>query len=195
MANNLGLPPLPDRHTPQPRQPAPADSVDLAGFQRGTLATISQAAAAATAKVEAHIQPRLAANAAELTRLAFYTATADLLVVALRQLVAACYQTAGKMPIGMEPDGRVNVVVPWSKASHKMYGLRRHQADLLALVMRAWIVQYENGQYARAPVFVDRRRRWYVNLADYPTAASAAAAFDGWITAGYVRAVELSIKV
>jgi hypothetical protein len=188
-----GLPALPDGR--QQRAAPPADNVDLSGYQRGVVATLAQVATAGTARIAQHVAPLMAQRAEDLTRAAYYSATADLMLAALRTCLDGVYESCAGVVVGHEPDGRINVAVPWSKASHKRYALRRHQADLLAAIVRIWQLEYTAGRYPRPAVFLESKatRRWYIDLASYPTYDAASRALV-WIDAGYVRSVELALR-
>ena len=185
-----GLPPLRDgRHNHG------AVTGDDLGPMRNTVVDLArQASDAAGVRIEAFEQ-RLATRADALTRAAFYTATADLLTQALHVAVDACFERVDGVLVGMEPSGRVNVQLPWSKRSHGLYALRRAQADMLRVIATAWQLEYAAGRFRTAPVFVrdDIEHRWYFNLDGYRTAEAAHAAM-GWITPGYVRNVELAMR-
>jgi hypothetical protein len=189
-----GLPPLPPaKPATRPAQPPTGDELQPMRSRVADLAR--QAGQVATVNIAAYEQS-LAAKAEALTRAAYYRASADVLVTALHTCVEGCFECVDGVLVGMEPSGRINVQLPWSKRSHGLYALRRSQADLLRVIVLAWALEYAAGRYERAPVFVrdDREHRWYFNLTAYRTADAAHKGVGAWITPGYVRECELATR-
>ena len=168
---------------------------ELGPLRRTVVELASQAADVAGVRIEAY-EARLAAKADALTRAAYYRATSDLLTQALHVAIDACFERVDGVLVGMEPSGRVNAAMPWSKRSHGRYGLRRSQADVLRVIVTAWALEHAAGRYNVAPVFVrdNVEHRWYVNLEAYRTDAAAHGAVGTWITPGYVRNVEIAVR-
>ncbi len=170
-------------------------TADLQPLQRGIMANVRQVGDVARARPEA-FEERLQSRADELSRAALYQSTADLLVTALHRCIDAAFEHVGTLPVGMDPDGRILVVTPWSKRSHHQYGLKRHQCDLLRVIVENWQTAHAAGQFKTAPVFVrdDLSGKWYCNVSTYQTADTAHKALGRWLTPEYVRKVELSVK-
>jgi len=59
---------------------------------------------------------------------------------------------------------RILVAVPWGKAGHRRWGLRRGEAEALRAILFARQAQ-GNGLF----LYDRSRRSWYLNVADYPT--------------------------
>ena len=77
--------------------------------------------------------------------------------------------------LNVATDGRITIVAPWAKHSHAKWGMRRSDAELLRLLLvRA---QNANTKGGPAPLvfYAPDRRRWYLNVPDYPTLAEALA--------------------
>lgn len=181
----MGLPPLAGTH----------NTLDELAPLRQTVVTVAKQA---TAVAQADVKPfeeRLQSKADDLARGALYRVTADLLTQALHVAIDAAFERVGTEPVGMDPDGRLIVATPWSKRSHAVYGLRRHQADLLRQIVVSWQAAHERGQFKVAPVFMrdSISGKWYVNLT-YTDVQAAHKAVGRWITPQYVRKVELSLK-
>lgn len=160
---------------------------------RHTVITLAkQAGEVARVDIAAHEQ-RLVMKADELTRGAYYRATADLLTQALHAAIDAAYETVDGVLVGCEPCGRCNAVLPWSKRSHARYALRRSQADLLRMIVNSWQSAHAQGAFKTPPVFLfdGASGKWFVNLDAYQTAETAHEAIGKWLSPAYVRKVEL----
>lgn len=150
------------------------DAMPAAG--RMLLDAATATAGIATIKAADATSRRLEYSAAERGRAAWLRTTADVIAAALRRMTELAYEDVGGVLVNIAPTGEVRTSVPWSQRNHARWRLARSQQLLLRNFMVAW-----HERPLKPQVFFLYRRRWYLNLRDYPTLASALAAIDGVI--------------
>lgn len=72
--------------------------------------------------------------------------------------------------------GRILFGLPWAEFSHRQWGLVRSECDLMRMCVRHF------RKIHRGPFYFDKvTRRWYLDLAAYPTLAHVHAVPDAWV--------------
>ena len=114
-----------------------------------------------------------------LDRQALLTAIAAKLQARMTDLLTELYkidQATGYW-WNMDPaTGRILPGLPWAEYSHREYGLVRSECDMMRMCIRHF------RKMAAGPFFFDRvTRRWYLDIAAYPTLASVHARPEAWV--------------
>lgn len=130
----------------------------------GVQRTLQRKADILAAHPKRHTAIRRAAES--LTRRNADQAIAELLNEALQACVRLCYERNDDgTPANVDGvTARILVPLPWGKAGHRRWGLRRGEAEALRAILFARQAQ-GNGLF----LYDRSRRSWYLNVADYPT--------------------------
>lgn len=137
--------------------------------------TLQRSRATQEAQPQRHTLPRFADVAQSLSKAGVASAKAELCTAALQRVVELAFQvdTDGRYA-NVDLDGRLLFALPFGKSGHKLWGLRRREADTLRAILQA----RQTPQPGRAvPLFTygEDTRSWYLNVADYGTEAQAIA--------------------
>lgn len=114
-----------------------------------------------------------------LDRQALLTAIAAKLQARMADVVEAVYrvdQTSGTWWNADPATGRILCPLPWAEYSHRSFGLVRSECDLMRLCVRHFR-KIEAGPF----YFHRATRRWYVDLAGWPTIEHVYAAPRAWV--------------
>ncbi len=117
-----------------------------------------------------HTPGRLAAVAQDLTRRGYARARAEILSEALCAYTALCYEEdtcPGTCNVDAV-DGRLLLPAPWGSKGHRLWGLRRTEADVLRAVLLTW-AEPAHGEPLPLFMYSPVTRSWYLNVDDYPT--------------------------
>ena len=115
---------------------------------------------------------------------------ADMAYAACERATAAVYdELPGVGRINVYPDGRVRITLPWSKHTGE-WPLSRDQRELVRSLLFAQARQFDSGKNRDCPplyFFDEARRRWCINLGDYPTITQAST-WLAWARAAWTPA-------
>ena len=128
-----------------------------------------------TAQPDPHTPARLASVAQDLTLKGYALTRAELLCEAMIAAAWLCFEldTDGSFA-NVDVDGRCLRPMPWGKAGHRLWGLRRTERDVLNAVLRDW-AQPKRGEPLPLWVWDGEVRSWFVNLGDYSSFDAAKA--------------------
>jgi hypothetical protein len=118
------------------------------------------------------VRSRVKDVAASLSSMGTMAARCELANEVIGGLLGLCYHTdddgawANLDPVTY----RIRKPLPWGSRGWKVWGLRRHEADVLRTIMleRQTIVEQANRGYGPL-VYDPDERSWFVNVADFPT--------------------------
>lgn len=122
-------------------------------------------------------------------RQAVLTALAAKLQARMTDVVEQCYrvdQTTGTWWNVDPSTGRILFGLPWAEFSHRHWGLVRSECDLMRMCVRSF------RKLHSGPFFFDKTtRRWYVDIAAYPTFEHLRAVPAAWtITPALILAAD-----
>ena len=141
--------------------------------------TLQRSRATQEAQPQRHTAPRTLPSFADvaqsLSRAGLASARAELCTAALQKVVELAFvvDTDGRYA-NVDLDGRLLFALPFGKSGHKLWGLRRREADVLRAILQARQVP-QQGRPVPLFTYGEDTRAWYLNVADYPTEAHAMA--------------------
>ena len=124
-----------------------------------------------------------------LDRQALLTALAAKLQTRMNDVVTHCYRidTATGVWWNIDPStGRILFGLPWAEFSHRSWQLVRSECDVMRMCVRHF------RKIHGGPFYFDKTtRRWYLDMAAYPTLAHVKANQAGWtITPSLILAAD-----
>lgn len=133
--------------------------------------TLQRAQSATGADARPFVARRMAEATEALSRVGLAAAAAELCNAALQRLAELCYacDADGSTPnVGFT--GRIEIPVPMGRAGYRYYGLRRLESDVLRAVL---VARMDRADVPALFTYNADDRRWYINLAAYPTPKAA----------------------
>ena len=124
-----------------------------------------------------------------IDRQALLTALAAKLQARLTDVVEQCYKVDQVTGYWWNIDpatGRILFGLPWAEFSHRQWGLVRSECDMMRMCIRSF------RKLQRGPFYFDKHtRRWYLDVATYPSMDHVRANPAGWtITPALILAAD-----
>ena len=140
--------------------------------------TLSRAQATTGVEVRPFVAQRMAEATEALSRVGIAAAAAELCNAALQRLAELCYARDfdGGMP-NVSGAGRIELPVPMAKLGHRYFGLRRNEQAVLRALL---VARMDRKEPPALFVYNADDRRWYADLAHYPTMTAAISHLETW---------------